>query len=132
MTAPMYAIFDKSTGEILSNYFGPPKTVSDQLSAGLGAAPCDESVTDTTHWVDQSGHKRVIREKAPLEPSVSTDGLTVTLIDLPEGLSVSVMGELAITDEEPLEIEFELPGTYTIELSGLVPYLAQALEVSVE
>ncbi|MGP9796212.1 hypothetical protein ACT3UJ_02455 [Halomonas sp. 86] len=87
-------------------------------------------VIDVTHYVDVE--TREIKDKQPLAYEVDNSGLTVTLTDLPSGLAVEANGQRAITDSEPLVITFDVPGTYRIELSGLVEYLNETLEVTVD
>lgn len=103
--------------------------------AGITSGPylyvrCDSSVSDVTHYVD--AETREIKDKKPLAYGVTSSGLTVTLTELPGGLNVETNGQQAVTDGEPLVITFDIPGTYRIELSGLVEYLNDALEVTVD
>lgn len=90
---------------------------------------CDDDVSDTTHFVDVDAGD--IRPKRPLEISYWTDGMTVTLDALPGGLAVSSNNKSAVTDDDPLVITYDVPGTYEITLKGHVEYLDQTLEVTV-
>lgn len=91
--------------------------------------PCEYGVLDTTHYVDVSGAP-VIREKRPLDTAMEQAGLEVTFTALPPGLTLKV-GELQVITDGDDVVEFDVPGTYTIELSGLVEYLDETLEVTV-
>ncbi len=93
--------------------------------------PCSADVVDTTHYVDLTGAEPVTVEKAPLDATHTVAGLVVSFPSLPEGTHVEVSGQEVIADAAGAEIEFELPGTYTIRLSGLVEYLDETLEVTV-
>lgn len=92
--------------------------------------PCDESVSDTTHYVDAETHE--IKAKRALEIHQGISGLTVTLAGLPAGLRVQTNGMETVTDDDPLVIEYDVPGTYQLRLTGHIEYLAHAQEVTVE
>ncbi|MGQ7253987.1 hypothetical protein [Vreelandella titanicae] len=85
-------------------------------------------MSDTTHYADS---EHVIRAKRPLEFELATESLTVTLTGLPSGVNVETNGLDTDTDEDPLEITYDVPGTYEIKLSGHVEYMDLALEVTV-
>lgn len=91
--------------------------------------PCDESVRDDTHYVDVDAGE--IQPKRPLETHQGVDGLTVTLMGLPAGLAVATNNMETVTDDQPLVIEYDLPGTYTVRFSGHVQYLDHEMEVTV-
>lgn len=90
---------------------------------------CDESVRDDTHYVDVGTGE--IQPKRPIDAEQSIDGLKVTLAGLPAGLTVATNGMDTVTDDTPLVIEYDLPGTYTIRFSGHVRCLDHELEVTV-
>tara|TARA_R110001583_G_scaffold18501_3_gene73544 strand:- start:5451 stop:5810 length:360 start_codon:yes stop_codon:yes gene_type:complete len=112
-----YAMAD-SSGRILQTLSGP-----------YSYTPCEEDVSDTTHYVDAGSD--VILAKSPLDYDFVVEELTVTVTGLPEGLSVSTNGLTTITDAEPLVINYDVPGTYTLRLRGRVEYLDEDLEVTV-
>ncbi|MDW0357723.1 hypothetical protein Q8G38_00165 [Halomonas venusta] len=91
--------------------------------------PCDSSVMDDTHYLDVE--KNEIRHKRAIDLKVSVSGLTVTIDELPIGLTVETNGFSAVTDSEPVAISYDVPGTYQIRLSGLVEYLDYTEEVTV-
>lgn len=84
-------------------------------------------VQDDTHYVKNGG----IREKASYTPTLSVSGLATTIHDVPAGLTVTVGGASVVADVNPVEIEFDIPGTYTIDIGGLVEYRDESLEVTV-
>ena len=86
-----------------------------------------EDVSDTTHYV-KSGE---LYPKQELSFSIERDGFVVTLTGLPAGLTVATNGMDTVTDDTPLVIEYDLPGTYTIRFSGHVRCLDHELEVTV-
>lgn len=87
---------------------------------------CAEGVEDTTHFFDGE-----IKEKMKLSFTTEKVGLEVSFDGLPEGLRVETNGMETVTDNEPLVIEYDVPGTYTINFSGLVNYLDHEMEVTV-
>lgn len=91
--------------------------------------PCGEGVDDLTHYVTDSGH---IEQKAAIDCDVAVDGLTATITGLPAGLSVETNGISTVTDTEPLIISYDVPGTYSVQLSGRPGYLETELEVHVD
>jgi hypothetical protein len=113
-----YAVVD-SLGAISSIYSSPYRFVR-----------CDEQVSDISHYYDNK--QECLLPKRKLQTSITTDGLVVTLSGLPRGLTVSTNGATATTEDDDLTIEYDLPGTYKIELSGLVEYLDHELEVTVD
>lgn len=112
-----YAMADEA-GRILQVVNGPYRYIE-----------CDSDVMDNTHYADEAGE---ILEKQSLVLTVRTEGLTATIIGAPAGMKVETNGMEAITDEDPLAIEYDLPGTYMVTFSGLVEYLDHQMEVSVD
>ncbi|WP_417861822.1 hypothetical protein [Vreelandella venusta] len=99
------------------------------LTTPHGYIECDDSVSDVTHYVDVDTLE--VKQKRPLEPQLDVDSLIVTLAGLPAELAVTTNGVESITDGEPLTINYDVPGTYAIRLSGLVEYLDYDMEVTV-
>ncbi|MGE6778254.1 hypothetical protein ACQKFL_11505 [Vreelandella titanicae] len=108
--------------------------MSDGRIRGVTTGPylyvrCDETVNDVTHYVNVATGE--IQLKQSLEFELSTDGLTATLSGLPVGLTAEANGVETNTDDEPLVIAFDIPGTYSVRLSGLVEYMDHQVEVTV-
>lgn len=61
---------------------------------------------------------------------VQIDWLTATLKMLPLGTEVKVAGHTILTDDEHTELEFEVPGTYEVQLRKF-PYLPEIREITV-
>lgn len=115
----MYATYsaDGRIDAIIGNYFGVVKCTGEESS--------------DTHYVDISVEPHELKEKEPLSLSQEADGLTVTITGIPEGSQVLLDNGDTVADGEPLTIEFDLPGTYTIEIEPPVQWLAETLEVTV-
>ncbi|MGB2092316.1 MAG: hypothetical protein ACPH2J_10530 [Akkermansiaceae bacterium] len=98
------------------------------LQAGFGEAyvVVAHDVFDDTHYV-QNG-KAV--KKTALSPTVLVNGMTATISGLPAGLTVSWEGEGGVTDTEPLEVDHDEPGTYTLHVSGGAAHLPVIIEVT--
>lgn len=111
-----YALTDE-TGQIMQVVNGPYRYIK-----------CTGNVMDNTHYADEAG---VIHEKRPLTFDETVDGLTLTLSGLPAGLRATTNGMDTVTDDEPLVIEYDVPGTYEIKLSGHVAYLDRVEEVTI-
>lgn len=107
----------------------PKGRITQTMSVPYLLLRCDESVRDDTHYADVSTGE--IHSKRPLEMDQEIEGLTVTLAGLPAGLSVTANGMATVTDDDPLVITFDVPGTYSIELTGHVEYLDRVEEVTV-
>lgn len=105
------------------------KEIVQTLQTPFMHVECEPDVFDDTHFFDEVAG--MILQKAPLDYTLGIEGFTATLTGLPSGLTVEANGMNTTTDEEPLMITFDVPGTYRIELSGLVEYLDDSLEVTV-
>lgn len=90
---------------------------------------CDSDVMDDTHYQDVE--TKQLRPKAPLGYTTEINDLTVTIDALPSGVRVETNGREMVTDHEITEIEYDVPGIYTISLSGHVEFLDETLEVTV-
>ena len=90
---------------------------------------CDESVSDDTHYVDIQTGEIEAKQAFDIQPVI--EGLTVTLAGLPAGLAVVTNGMDTLTDDDPLVITYDVPGTYEITLRGHVEYLDRVEEVTV-
>lgn len=108
----------KPNGEIIS-----------VVSGGFQYVPVSEEleVSDVTHYVSEGA----VIEKGDYNLSHDIVDLEVTFVGLPESLKVETNGMETVTDSEPLVIEYDVPGTYTINFSGLVNYLDHEMEVTV-
>jgi len=116
-----YAVSDLK-GEITQVLSGSPLYIR---------VPNDSDVLDTTHYVDVE--TETVLPKRPIEVVVEqgADPLSITLTGVPSGVTLSTNGMETKTDDQPLVIEYDVPGTYTISFSGLVNYLDHELEVTV-
>lgn len=119
-----YCFYDAS-GAIISLMRAPSRDMVDLQ--GKPYLECDETVSDTTHYVLEGA----VVEKAPFACTQTISGTTITLEGLPAGTTVRTEGQEIVADDQPTEIAYEIPGTYTLELSGSVPHLDETLEVTV-
>ena len=117
MSFHYYAVSDDK-GEILQIY-GTQNTFT----------PCDAEVSDTTHYLDTN--TGVLERKRDINPEVTTNGLQVTITNLPPGTRIFTNGMEGYADINPTVILYDVPGTYSIELVGLVEYRETSLEVTV-
>ncbi|MGP9417286.1 hypothetical protein ACT3R4_18060 [Halomonas sp. AOP7-E1-9] len=117
---PKYAVA-KQTGEILQVITGGFRYIE---------VPEEEDVHDTTHYIDISNDEIKAKQKIMIRSKIN--GLSLTMSGLPSGLNVETNGMAIITDDEPLVIEYDVPGIYQVALSGRVDYLDEVLEVTVD
>ena len=121
-----FAFYDDKGGITLI-FDAPSQRYADVQSGNYSIA--SEDVSPVTHYVDVTDKQ--VRAKEPLAYQVSVDGFGVELAGLPNGLNVETNGFSTVTDSEPLSISYDVPGTYTINFSGLVNYLDHETEVTV-
>lgn len=115
-----------SEGVILRVVTCPSSQVEGQAGSGEALVEVAEGVSDITHYI----HEGEAVEKAALYPSVEVDGFTATITGLPDGLEVEFDGVTAITDDDPLEIEVDEPGTYRLRIDGGAPYISTEVEIT--
>jgi len=120
----VFAFFDESSGAIASILRGSETVAAIQGGRYLEVSP---DVLDTTHYI--TGGKAV--EKTPFDVRHTIAGLAVTFPALPAGAIVEVEGASITTDDDPLEIVFDVPGTYRIQIRGLVSFLSCTVEVTI-
>lgn len=135
--------YDKSTGQIEDDFDSGPSDARRAVNDGWGIMRLPQPLPATDqrlHYVDVTATPKVVKERQVVEYGVEQVGLGVVITGLPPGLTVMAYERGSVneepppqttTDGEPLEIEFELPGTYSVVLTGLVPYLDKTLEVTV-
>lgn len=98
----------------------------------FGAMKCEGHETSDTHYVDTTVTPHKMRERQPLTVTTETAALSATLSGIPIGSNIwTDGGDITTHDDEPLTIEFDLPGTYTIEIMPPVQYLDESMEVTV-
>ena len=90
---------------------------------------CADDVSDIIHFYNTDTAS--IELKYELQYTLTTDALEVTISGLPENLNVNTNNMHTMTDSEDLVIEYDIPGIYTIELSGRPEYLLTAIDIEV-
>jgi hypothetical protein len=88
---------------------------------------CGGNVGDETHFVANGE----VKEKTAFKYQVKKQKLKVVLQGLPLNAVVTVGGQSLQVDAAATVIEFDIPGTYTVTLNGLIGYLEEDLEVTV-
>ncbi|MFM9270960.1 hypothetical protein ACJ7V3_11945 [Halomonas elongata] len=120
-----YADYQDS-GEIFCIVEGEPGAID---TAGL--IEVGEGVSDETHYIDMSQSIFFARRRHAFDTSYSVNDLAVMFSDLPLGTLVRVQGNELVAEDGVAEIEFDVPGTYSIELTHF-QYMDKILEVTVE
>lgn len=99
---------------------------------GGNMVECGEDVNQSNHFVDAPDNgPPIVRERVPQDVSHSVDGLSVTFPSLEESTLIEAAGSSLLTDAASTVVNFDIPGTYIIHLSGHVRYLDHELEVAV-
>lgn len=124
-------IYSTSTGEIDRSIDCPSEVIDLQPGEGEDFLLVSRG-NDETHlnYVDVSADPPTLKARAALDTVHTVDDLTITFHALPAGLTLRVDGAEMLTDGDDA-VEFELPGTYAIELFGSAPHLDEILEVTV-
>lgn len=99
------------------------------LEGAYRYAACTDDVADNTHYINTA--TGIVEPKVPFEYEIATSGLSIVINGLPEGVSVMSRGLFIVTDEASTTIEFDVPGAYTVELSGHIEHVDESLEVTV-
>lgn len=105
------------------------KEINQVLSTTFLHVECADDVSDITHFYNTDTSQ--IELKHELQYTISVDGLEVTISGLPENLYVHTNNMHTMTDSEDLVVEYDIPGIYTIELSGRAEYLITTIDVEV-
>lgn len=124
-----FCLYDPVSGEILGLMESP--VVEHVEAQGLPYLSAGEDVSDEIHFVDLSSTPPSIVNKQVLDVGTSVTGSSVTLTGLPDGTLVSTEGLEGFPDNGELEIEFDIPGVYRIELFPPPQYLGTSLEVTI-
>lgn len=97
------------------------------LQTSMRYIRADVSFDDTTHYVNDED---VIVPRQRYEIAMSVDGLRVIVSGIPSGVRVETNGVDVLTDGSDLVIDYDLPGTYSIALTGRVDYVDDVREVT--
>lgn len=119
---PSYFLYAPESGQGIGIFSGQEE---DAALQGFPYVGCHQDVTDVTHYVAGGA----VLPKQVLSYQTDVTGLTCTITGLPPGLQVDVLGQSLTTDEDAVEIDFDIPGTYTLTMHGGVRYLNEELEV---
>lgn len=108
-----YAVYCMSSGAIRRILSCSPDHLLVNLSNGEEAVRVSDLVTDATHWVDQG----TLKERQDY-----------TLTTLPLPCTITIEGVAYEVTEQPT-FEFDLPGTYIIEVDAGPKYLKKEFEI---
>lgn len=122
-------LFYNADGRVVMDLHAPTEKVA-ELDGRLYVA-CPPGGTGKTYYVDLSGDEPVAKERLPLDTEHQVSGLSVVFPNLPSGTHADIDVFQAESDEDGLEIAFDTPGTYVVELYPPPLYTDEALEVTV-
>lgn len=123
-----YAVYNREDGYIYFIISGTYRSAKDQCRNEEGVVKVSSGVDDGSHYILKGGAVR----KKTLDTKHVISGLTVKFSGLPAGLTVSVDEEYVVTDDDPLEVSFDMPGTYHLRLHGLAPFVSRMMEVTID
>lgn len=89
----------------------------------------DGHMLDLEYYVDVES--KALVKKTTIDSSYVISGLVVLLSSLPPNSSVYVDDLEIISDDDGVEIEFDVPGTYKIRIKPPQQYKTEVLEVTV-
>lgn len=123
------AVYDSASGKIKRIVECDDDMIDMQANddEGVLQVRISGAVQDDTHYVKNGG----IREKSVFDTMINVSGFSATVTGVPAGTTVTVGGASVVADVNPVEIEFDIPGTYTIDIGGLVEYRDESMEVTV-
>lgn len=124
-------IYNLQTGQILRQVICYANLVGVQCEDGESYKMVYEPIDDERFYVDVGVAGHAIRERTLQDYTVSTSGLTVTITGLAPGTEVHVAGLMIVADEDPTELEFDVPGVHIVGLSGLAALMDEEIEVQV-
>lgn len=109
-----------------------PKPYLEQIMEGYDWVEVyDTTKDDVNSFVDLSSGEPKVKDRHPFTVDIHVEGLKVVMSGIPVGSKVEVMQNQVVSDEEDLEIEFDSPGTYVVEIFPPPKYLDETLEVTV-
>lgn len=122
MSTVSVVIYKKATGEIRQFVQGPEETVKFYIQEGEAALAGE--VKDDSCYVALD--TLIITKKPPL-PAVLHD---MKIDGVPAGAVITIENVDYTADGQTIELEFDLPGTYTIDIKCF-PYLKWSATVEV-
>lgn len=126
------AIYNTDTGAITRLAECYADNVANQCGEGESYKVVEDTINDELYYVDTSVDGHAIRERALQDYTVSASGLTVTISGLAPGTEVHVVGAMVIADEDPTELEFDVPGVHAVRISGLAAFVEEEIEVQID
>lgn len=111
-------------GEIFSVLSAPNEKIA--ALQNMPYVECGEDVSDVSHYVKNGN----VVKRTEYDEELIKKGLTVIIKKLPKGTSVEVEGFVIEVTEGEVEIDFDLPGSYEIHLTGPVQYVPKSIGVN--
>lgn len=124
-------IYNSETGSILRMAVCAADNVAAQCGEGESYKIVEDTINDELYYVDTSIDGHAVRERTLQGYTVSSYGLTVSITGLAPGTEVHVAGLMVVADEEPTELEFDLPGVHAVRISGLAAFMDEEIEVQI-
>ena len=123
---PHYAIYNRRSGAIEFIFTGAPNNVATNCPPGQSYIEVGEGIDDDSHYIKNG----VAVKKGVLSPNINVDGLTAIVTGIPKDVSVFFDGQRTLTDDDPLELEVDEPGTYKLVARDNTHYRESSWEIT--
>jgi hypothetical protein len=128
------AVYVVGTGEILNTLGGQDAFIAMNTPEGCAVIDCPQGLAEHLMRVDEEADPPalVARSELAVDLPDAVELGDVLALDVPAGIAVHVDGHLVGTaDEEGVEIAFEAPGRFLVQISGF-PYAPVRKRVTVD
>ena len=127
------AIYDIQSGRIDRVVFGPKTQIQQQALDGESFLDItgNDAADDASWYVDLSGDEPGLRQRAAMNPSVSTSTGQAEITNMPDPCEIHWKGQYAEATGGAATLTFDEPGTYTLTLRAEPAYLPHTLEVDI-
>lgn len=125
------AIYNTETGVITRMVECHADNVANQCGEGESYKLAESAISDDSHYIDVGVEWHPIMKRAFQDYTVSSSGLTVTIAGLAAGTEIHVSGLMVVADDDPTELEFDVPGVHAVRISGLAAFVNEEIEVQI-
>lgn len=126
------AIYDTNTGAIDRIVECFANNVATQCDEGESYKILSTEISDATHYIDVGVEWRPIKDRVAQEYAVEVSDFTVVITGLAPGTLVSIDAAEIVADDEPTELEFDVPGVHAVRISGLAAFVEEEIEVQID
>ena len=121
-----FLVYSAQTGEITKVVMCRDLEIA-QMQKTSGERVRKGVASQKNNWIDPD--TKMVKEKKHIEPNIDIRQGECDLSEMPEGTTVSVLG--FSEQGSAVALEFDEPGTYTIELRCAPQYYDKEIEVEI-